>query len=266
MKAYDLLFGDDPAHLAIRPGGKPEIAAPGAVAAGWTGARAPSIRPEHWPLSPTTGIPMAHAISLWLPPEYRRRGPDLVGISFWAGEGQLAHYWTWEPLHTTTDPHPNLEVLTDAIDGKFALMWLTAAELTGPPALPPPDTRTPIQMQAEDEGCKAWDPDPVVRVWTAVREWDVNAGIAPEDPLAPGYDAPRTRYLDWFDGPKEFSDVARQYSNRTHLGGTAFPVQAMPGGLTPYYLELQEIGNPNFGGGGCAQIDLESGVFDWACG
>lgn len=52
----------------------------------------------------------------------------------------------------------------------------------------------------------------------------------------------------------------------SHLGGTAFPVQAMPAGLTPWYLEFEEISGLNFGGGGSAQIDLESNTFDWACG
>lgn len=50
-----------------------------------------------------------------------------------------------------------------------------------------------------------------------------------------------------------------------HLGGTAFPYQALPEGLTPYYLEFWEFGGLNFGGGS-AQLDLESEVFDWACG
>ena len=45
----------------------------------------------------------------------------------------------------------------------------------------------------------------------------------------------------------------------------AFPLQALPEGLTPYYLEIEEISGMNFGGGN-AQLDLESGVFDWACG
>ncbi len=50
----------------------------------------------------------------------------------------------------------------------------------------------------------------------------------------------------------------------SNLGGTAFPVQAMPEGLTPYYLEIDEIAGLNFGSGSC-QIDLESDTFDWAC-
>lgn len=50
-----------------------------------------------------------------------------------------------------------------------------------------------------------------------------------------------------------------------HLGGTAFPYHALPEGLTPYYLEFWEFGGLNFGGGS-AQLDLESEVFDWACG
>lgn len=39
----------------------------------------------------------------------------------------------------------------------------------------------------------------------------------------------------------------------------------MPKGLTEYVLEFDEPGPVNFGGGR-AQLDLESRVFDWACG
>lgn len=276
MKAYDLLFGTDAEHLAESPGRPGTLSVPDAVPAGWTGARAPGIRTDQWPLSPTTGLPMMHAITLWLPPEYRRRGPDLVGISFWAGEGQFAANWTWEPLYPTINPHPQLQIMTDIIDGKFALLWHTEAELTGPPADPPPDIRSADQREVDDEGSNAWsnpapggaDPAPVAvhKVWSTPRDWDVNAGIAPVEWYSDASKSPDNHYQDWYHGPEEFTRVAREFATRTHLGGTCFPVQSLPEGLTPYYLELQEISGLNFGGGGVAQIDLESGVFDWACG
>lgn len=47
--------------------------------------------------------------------------------------------------------------------------------------------------------------------------------------------------------------------------GPSFFQQAPPKGITPYYLELWDWRPLNFGGG-CGQVDLESGIFDWACG
>jgi hypothetical protein len=78
--------------------------------------------------------------------------------------------------------------------------------------------------------------------------------------------APRRAYRDPFGS--DTGDVepwASALAGRCHLGGTAFPVQELPEGLTPWYLELTELPGLNFGGGGTAQIDLESDTFDWAC-
>ena len=59
--------------------------------------------------------------------------------------------------------------------------------------------------------------------------------------------------------------IAIEVHGRSHLCGTCIPVQAMPEGLTPFFLELEDgVGNANFGGGNM-QLDLVSGVFDWAC-
>ncbi|HHU68422.1 hypothetical protein, partial [Corynebacterium sp.] len=62
----------------------------------------------------------------------------------------------------------------------------------------------------------------------------------------------------------EWSHWCDAHEARFHFGGTAFPIQAVPEGLGPRYLEIEEFGPLNFGRGN-AQIDLENDVFDWAC-
>ncbi|GAA5200873.1 hypothetical protein GCM10023346_44000 [Arthrobacter gyeryongensis] len=116
----------------------------------------------------------------------------------------------------------------------------------------------------ESEGTNAWDiVEPTIDIWLIPRV-DPNAGKAPVelwgDEVGPG------GYVNPSTGGRSLAGWAEPLFALSHLGGTAFPVQAMPEGLTPWYLELEEISGLNFGGGGNAQIDLESDAFDWACG
>lgn len=142
-------------------------------------------------------------------------------------------------------------------------MWLTEAELAGGPVAPPPDVRRPGEHEPDDEGPNAWDgPVPTRRVWLAVRP-DPNTGRAPTDV---DETSPEDYRQPWDQATRGWHPWAKDIFGRSHLGGTSFPVQALPDGLTPYYLELEELSGLNFGGMGVAQIDLESDVFDWACG
>lgn len=265
--AFDLWF-ETPDGAADHPSRPTTWPRPGAAPAGWIGSAGPGIAPATWPRGSQTGLPMFHAITLLLPPEYRRRGPDLPAIAFFQGEGQFA-----EPLTATDgeDPfvvdvasavdHPTLGRRVDLIDGEFALVWLTRSEYDGGPAAPPPDPRRPGEHVADDEGPNAWDThEPTRLVWLVDRP-DPNAGHAPVDAMAaattPGYVTPfgaDFRRLPWA--------AALAWS---HLGGTAFPVQSQQDGFTPFYLELEELPGLNFGGG-IAQVDLESDAFDWSCG
>lgn len=94
---------------------------------------------------------------------------------------------------------------------------------------------------------------------------DPNADKAPVE-IFGGEKSANNGYLNPYDDEEELRPWAEPLWARCHLGGTSFPVQAMPEGLTPWYLELEEIAGLNFGGDGNAQIDLESDTFDWACG
>lgn len=152
----------------------------------------------------------------------------------------------------------------DLIDGEFALLWLTAEELAAGPTGPHADLRAAGSWIDESEGCNAWDErDPRSDVWLVPRT-DPNAGIIPQEffdsePATAGYTNP-------FDAQSEIQPWAESLVGLSHLGGTTFHVQGLPEGLTPWYLELEEIVGLNFGGDGNAQIDLESDTFDWACG
>ena len=197
---------------------------------------------------------------------------DLVAISFFQGEGQFrdeddapeADAQSDDPFLAqlaTYTAHPELTLLEDEIDGQFALVRLTQEEFDRGPAAPPADVRREGEHGNDDEGPNAWDDDAgeTRRVRLVVRT-DPNAGTAPNEDGDDGYEA------FWDAEARDIATWAKPLFGRCHLGGTAFPVQSMPDGLTPTYLEIDELPGMNLGGGGVAQIDLESGTFDWACG
>lgn len=267
MDSFDLYFevGDGVAISAERS--RPDFGVPSVAPRGWVGSAGPAIDPETWPRGPLTGLPMFHGLTLRLPEEYQRRGPGLPGIAFFQGEGQFAEQ---PPEVEPSDPfhqqlaahrtHPRLGLRSDIIDGRFALLWLNEAELAGGPTQPPVDSRRPGEHRPDDEGPNAWDTvEATRRVWLAVRA-DPNSGLAPTERTEPpsGYQQP------YDPAARGWHPWAAPLPGRSHLGGTSFCVQALPEGLTPYYLELEELPGLNFGGGN-AQIDLESEIFDWAC-
>jgi len=159
-QAFDLWFesGDGVAHRPGRPATRPM---PGTAPAGWTGSAGPGLAPGAWPRGTRTGLPMFHALTLVLPPAFRRRGDELPGIAFFQGEGQFAERRSAGP-DDSADPflldlarsteHPLLGRRTDIIDGQFVLVWLTRAEFDAGPTPPPPDPRRPGEHVATDEG------------------------------------------------------------------------------------------------------------------
>lgn len=273
---YDMVFEDIDGALWDYPDGTPEDsrvdptswAAQHSVPAGRIGPVGPGIAPQQWPRDPTTGMPMMHIITLWLPEHFRRRGPDLPGIALFQGAGEA-----FMPLPDNPDPadpfiidlrhhrpHPQQILLTDILDLYFAAIWLTADELTQIGS-PPADRRRPGEHAHDGLPRNAWNhDDPPMLVRLTPRRNDPNAGIAPVERDATT-DSP---YLStWGDGDHHAWADRLQWSN--HLGGTVFPCQWIPDGLTPYYLDLFELPGMNIGTG-TLQYDLESNVFDWACG
>ncbi|WP_419702924.1 hypothetical protein [Promicromonospora sp. NFX87] len=275
MKAYDILFGHEQDALSIstHPAGT-RAPVPDAFRAGWIGTRGPRLGTA-WPRGALTRLPMMHVLTLELPAEYQRRGAVLPAVSFFAGEGDAARPLAPEtdlddPFFTdltTATKNPNEQQYTDEMGFSWALVWLTPEQLASGPGEVPADPRRPGQHVADDDGPNAWDQDhPTVPAWLVDRK-DPNAGRAPVDD-APADGDPVTGYLPPYgdDDDHGLRDWARPFADpcTCHLGGTAMPVQELPEGLTPYYLELEELPGVNIGGGNC-QIDLESGVFDWAC-
>lgn len=259
MRAYNLHFQGT--NVAVAP---PDDA----VEIGWIGTNGPGIDASQWPRGTKTGLPMLHGFTIRLPEEYQRRGPEYPGLAFFQGEGQFATAFEREEgdpfvqqLNESQD-HPMLQRREDYVGGQFGFIWLTEAELTAGPKAPPVDVRRVGEHRSDDEGPNAWD-NPVAYgvVYRSDRN-DPNTGKAPTEPEVGGYLSP-----DDFDGPTQpLAEWANElYLAEGHLGGTAFPYQGMPEGLTPYYLEFWDFGELNFGGGLC-QLDLESDTFDWACG
>jgi hypothetical protein len=294
---FDLLFGESNTALVPHPrgvasDGATRLSRADATPAGWCGGRAPAIDVDAWPRSPQTGFPMAHLLTLALPPEYRRKGAELVGIALFqaddhvavptpganetltsgvaAGEG--AFFAALARAHARR--HPEAVDLTDLIGGHFVLVWLREGELRGPRTAPPPDDRASAPAVATGQNLNAWDhAEPEVSIWLAPRAFDPNAGKAPvevwSDDEDEGSESPSADPEGYVDVVLSKVEKLRaffdEHHGRSHLGGTCLPVQAMPEGLTPWFLELEdEVGGANFGGGNM-QLDLESGVFDWAC-
>lgn len=258
MRAYNLHFQSANAH-AVPPKDAIEI--------GWLGTNGPAIDASLWPRGTKTGLPMMHAFTIRLPEEYQRQGPEYPGIAFFQGEDQFATAFEREEgdpfvqqLNASRD-HPMLQRREDYTEGQFGFIWLTEAELRGGPTAPPRDVRRQGKHCNDNEGPNAWD-NPVAHglVYRSDRN-DPNAGKAPTEPEVDGYLSP-----DDLDGPAQpFTEWAAELSQADgHIGGTAFPAQGMPDGLTSFYLEFWDFEELNFGGGLC-QLDLESDTFDWAC-
>ncbi|WP_435598142.1 hypothetical protein [Streptomyces anulatus] len=280
MKSYELRFGESADELTVRPGKSIETDLPGARVAGWCGGRAPGIGTAAWPRSPVTGLPMIHVITLELPEDYRRKGEDLVAVSFFQADDHVADdidgvaellEGTAPTAEQAADPflaavaataaarHPQQRDLEDLIGGAHALLWLTAEEFAAPRIDPPADIRPAGLGDKYSRGQNAWDDStPETTVWLGERTGDPNTGIAPSEDGEGGYVAA------WSSEDEQLQEFWSSIEGTSHLGGTIMPCQGMPGGLTPYVFELEDgIGGLNLGGGN-AQIDLESDVFDWA--
>ncbi|WP_446689021.1 DUF7256 domain-containing protein, partial [Rhizobium laguerreae] len=72
-EAYDLTM-TDPVDLARRPD------------SGWCYGRPPGIDARRWPVSTTNGMPLRHAFTVKLPPQYRTLGDEYVAISLFVDE------------------------------------------------------------------------------------------------------------------------------------------------------------------------------------
>ncbi len=261
---------------------------------GWFGGRPPGISSDSWPRSRNNGLPMVHVATIRLPDEYRRQGAHLVAISIFEAldfetsdiDG-ASDILEGRPLtdEEKEDPylrslalaarskHPEERFYVDDVVGDltgFAVLWLTLAEFEGKPASPP---KKVIHEALEDAPC-AWDTRAPKQTIAHVPVEDPNAGKS--------YRRPSRRELERALGSEELpSDEAEPEEGRepggyvpfcslpgevqavvgyaTHLGGTlSDPVNVdLPEDLSPYVLELGEVGPANMPRGNF-YIDLET--------
>jgi ankyrin repeat protein len=106
---------------------------------GWAYGR-PPLRVEQWPVSRRNGLPMTHVCTLSLPRAYRPDIEGVVGFSLFQATSDIGA----APKRTAIDlssSHPRERYLEDddEVFG-YALIWLTRAELDGPPAAAPSGT------------------------------------------------------------------------------------------------------------------------------
>ncbi|MFG6445663.1 hypothetical protein ACFXQA_10385 [Microbacterium sp. P07] len=268
--AYDLLFATaDENTASYRVGGPPSVDRPATAPSGWIGSQGPAIGEARWPRGPLTGLPMFHILTLRLPDEWHAHNLGFPAFALFQGEGQFAEEGDADPADpfvvqlAASAPHPTLTLHEDIIGGAFALVRLDEAEWAGGPTPPPVDVRREGEHAPDDEGPNAWDDlHPTVSVWLAERP-DPNAGLAPVEAIGAAAEGPYRQPL----GPDYvYADWALAIFDRAHLGGTAFPVQGVPAGLGPWYLEIPELPGMNIGGDGILQLDLAAPLLDWACG
>lgn len=232
---------------------------------GWFGTSGPAIAWEHWPRSTHSGLPLVHVLTLLLPRSFQQRGGAFPGIAYFTESGE--HF---DPIlqrdSGSDDPflvdlaravdHPQLDRRDDPLGSEHALIWLTVDEVLGGPVAPLADTRRAGEHVRRGVR-NAWDHTRSIgRIWLVPRE-DPNAGLPLADPLrantgGDGFRSP------WNRERHEFEPWAQQLERYSHLGGTAFPGNTIDvDGFSPWYLELEEVGDVNFGGGN-VQIDLAS--------
>ena len=246
---------------------------------GWFGGRPPGIKSTQWPRSRNTGLPMVHVLTLTLPPDYRRKGPEYEGIAlFQAHDVEASEVdgvaevldgtrtisgkddaFFAEIAKAASGKHPTERVWTEPDIG-FALLWLTAEELAGKPARLPREIR---HEDVEEEPC-AWDAEADrERIRLCVVD-DPNTGKAPRE-LMEGEAARENEYVPYFTMAEPLQQRLGYAKN--HLGGTFTPPGNLdiPAGMTPYVLELNDVAGANLAGGGLL-LDLEAETLCWAGG
>lgn len=234
---------------------------------GWTGPLGPAIASRSWPRSPS-GLPMRHAITLWLPQEYLVHGPEYAGIAVFQGDSERdTETSTGDPASedpfladlAAHRPHPMATLQLSSFAARhFASVWLRADELLPGPTPPPADLRRPGEHRTH--GPNAWDdPLPMRRVWLLPRPDDPNVGIAIDDRAA--------GYIDPVDEATGDDDPWFQpWRTRDHLGGTFAGLDWTPR-VGPHYLQLDAncglVTGTNYARRGYWALDLTNGHIEW---
>jgi hypothetical protein len=165
---------------------------------------------------------MHHRFTLWLPPDYRRRGDDLVAVSVFQWHDD--YYWRGPSGRGTA----RLQLADDGVGEVFALLWLDDAEFSGA------RTARPATAEGEGDGGSASRPVKAGPLRLVERD-DPNAGLAP---------------VDFPGGDNAYVDVEDRYSRfgMEHLGGTAMNPDGIREGVSAWYVEVNGLGGLNHGG------------------
>ena len=256
---------------------------PAAWRNGWCFGLPPGIDGAQWPRCPTTGQPLRHAFTVFLPEQYRTQGMDLPALSLFVGP---AHFEAApvEGALPEPQPHPRKFMMTDVLDTHFAVLWHTRDAFEGTLAQPPaidPGLAVPDWLHAgydtlygavhgrptdRDGKPHEWLPgcglDTAFPIGVLEREGDPNVGKPAREWESQNEDS---GYVTAFGDEGRALGLERFHGALAHLGGTLFPQQGYPD-FSARVLEFEEnFAGFNFGGGN-AQLDLEQMRIDWACG
>src|SRR5262245_8717771 len=198
-------------------------------------------------------------------------------------------FWQAERLR-----HPRLHRMTDMLGCSYALILLTQEEFDGPYCEPPPplqgnpdESIRPPAWLTKGSAASYWEQTYSPSLGLAVEKYavyrmfgelperglwfnralswlprphDPNAGRTPREE---GYE-PDYYWVDDNIKPENYRlhDWAKDYKVN-HIGGTMRPMQGIPMGFSPFYIEFgEEMGGYNFGGG-IAQLDIFGMKFNW---
>jgi hypothetical protein len=267
---------------------------------GWAFGQPSGITPRQWPRSRGNGIPMTHLFTVRIPEQYRCKGPEVAAMSVFQGYdgdgGALDREGAREaierghvPDDTTTsarafweslldyarNKHRGEVCVVDEIGGSWGIVYLSEDEFQGTPCTLPAfvlDGSADKLPFARDNARKPFrlversgDPN-VGKEYAEFPDWLFELD---EDEIAAKDDVSGIAiegYVPMFHALGEKLDLVR-FFRPSHFGGTLHPQQGGPGKLSLFFFEFDEaLGDPNLGGDGVAQIDLERDTLDWACG
>ncbi|ARQ59252.1 UNVERIFIED_ORG: hypothetical protein GGE64_003075 [Rhizobium etli] len=291
-EAYDLTM-TDPVDLARRP------------ESGWCYGRPPGIDARIWPVSTTNGLPLRHAFTVKLPPQYRTLGDNYVAISLFVDE-------QWETLPARenvaggarhADPR-RFDI--KYMDNEYVLFWLTEEEFAAPLGVPPTIEGAPVpgwlskspleyfgefnlpRTVAEQQAKNVFSPGglAVNELLAATRPQDGWKNLPGREALDYGWPIEITLR----EGDPNIGKPAREFRHQNELSGyiVAYSEEGQEQGLerfldwqahlggtmfpmqgypdfSPYYIEISEIFGGFNFGNGVAQIDLKEMKLEWAC-
>jgi hypothetical protein len=218
-------------------------------AIGWEYGTPPGLSAAEWPRHEKTGMPLAHGFTVRVPAAYRVKGQDFVALSFFHPADSEACYGENERALAVMSGAP---LADDEQDDPYFLALVRHLE-----ARENPSAERIIQTFADMLG------------HTHALVWHTEASAAAPHCERPGEEPPEGIDPEAFVQADEPASPLFATTGRSeiHFGRPLHPMQSH-GALNEMGLFVLELktgaGGVNFGDG-TGQIDLESGVLDWAC-